>query len=60
MGGLGWLTFLWPPLGHRVFPVVAGIGLLGSLATIIWLLGPGVNEERWKEQAAAASLSIWR
>jgi hypothetical protein len=60
MGGLGWLTFLWPPLGYRVFPVVAGIGLLGSLATIIWLLGPGVNEERWKEQAAAASLSIWR
>ena len=58
--GLGWLTFLWPPLGYRMFPVVAGAGILGSLATIIWFLGPGVNGERWKEQAAAAASSIWR
>jgi hypothetical protein len=52
--GLGWLTWFYPPLGYRAFPIVALIGLLGSAVTIFWLLVFGVNEERWKEQAAAA------
>lgn len=51
VAGLGWLTFLYPPLGYRAFPFVALLGLLGSAATIFWLLVFGVNEERWKEQA---------
>jgi hypothetical protein len=60
VAGLGWLTFLWLPLGYRAFPYVAAIGILGSLATITWLLTVGVNEQRWKEQAAASATSIWR
>ena len=52
IGGLGWLAFLWPPLGYRMFPYVAAVALLGLLATIVWLLIVGVNEERWKAQAA--------
>jgi hypothetical protein len=52
IGGFGWLAFLWPPLGYRVFPYVAAFALLGLLATIAWLLIVGVNEERWKAQAA--------
>jgi hypothetical protein len=52
--GLGWLTFLYPPLGYRAFPVVALLGLLGSAATIFWLLVFGVNEERWKEKASSS------
>lgn len=52
IAGLGWLTFLYPPLGYRLFLYVAPIGLLGAIALIFWLLLKGVNEQRWKEQAS--------
>jgi hypothetical protein len=53
-GGLGWLSFLYLPLGYRLFPYIAALGLLGAGSLILWLLVFGVNEERWKEQARAA------
>lgn len=60
LGGLGWLAFLSPSLGYRLFPYIAAVGLLGAVSTILWLLVFGVNEQRWKEQANAAAASIWR
>jgi hypothetical protein len=60
VGALGWLTFLSPSIGMRLFPIAAAVGILGAIATILWLLIVGVNEQRWKEQAALATASIWR
>jgi Domain of unknown function (DUF4386) len=60
LGGIGWLAFLSPPFGDRVFPFIALLGIVGALANIGWLLVVGVNEQRWREQAIAAEASIWR
>jgi len=59
IGGFGWLTFLSPPLGMRLFTYVAVFALVGLLLTIGWLLTVGVDEQRWRERAAQAASSIW-
>ena len=53
ISGLGWLTFLYPPLGYSAFMILALVALAGSAATIFWLLVFGVNEEKWKQQASS-------
>src|SRR5689334_16187769 len=45
LGGLGWLTFLYPPLGNQLFMVVLLLGLVGSASQFVWLLTKGVNVE---------------
>jgi len=54
LGGLGWLSFLYLPLGYRLFPYIAAFGILGAASLLLWLLVFGVNEQRWKEQASGA------
>ena len=51
-GGLGWLTFLSPPLANYLSPYNLAPGILGEGALTLWLLVMGVNEQQWKEQAA--------
>ena len=57
---LGWLTFLSPTLGCRMFLYVAVYALLLSVAMIVWLLVFGVDEQPWKEQARAAETRAQR
>ncbi len=57
VGAMGWLTFLWPPLGYRLNLYIAVVGLLGSVATIVWLIVYGVSAERWNEQARVGALA---
>jgi hypothetical protein len=54
--GFGWMAFLSPTLGYRVFNVVAPLALLGAIATIAWLLAKGVDEQRWFTLATAEDL----
>jgi hypothetical protein len=58
-GGLGWLTFISPPIGMQLFPIIAGVGVIGALVTIGWLLIVGVDEPRWRARASLAAASIW-
>jgi len=55
VGGLGWLSFLYPPLGNQLLPYVLAVGVLGSAAYVLWLLVMGVNAERWNRRAAESA-----
>ncbi len=60
IGGLGWLTYLWPPLGSQVFMGVALFAIVSVIATSGWLFIRGVVDVKWRERAALAGTSIWR
>jgi hypothetical protein len=53
--GLGWLTFLSPPLATSLAPYNMMPGGIGELSLTLWLLFRGVNVQRWKEQASATA-----
>ena len=57
ISGLGWVTYLSPPLAHRVYPFIAAASALGEIPLELWLIVMGVNVQRWKEQASAARSS---
>ena len=60
IAGLGWLTFLWPPLGSQTFVAVALFAIAGVIATSGWFFICGVDEGKWRARAALAATSIWR
>lgn len=44
LGGLGWLSYLWPPLAAQLFPqVLMPLAALGEGGLMLWLLIKGVN-----------------
>ena len=60
VAGVGWLTFLWPPLGYAAFTFVALFALIGTIAWTGWLFIRGVDDAKWRERAALEATSIWR
>jgi len=55
ISGLGWMTYLFPPLAHHLFiPYIAAASALGEIPLELWLIVMGVNDQRWREQASAA------
>ena len=53
LAGLGWLTFLYPPLANRLSTGIDVLGFVAELSLLLWLVVMGVNLPRWNEQAAA-------
>jgi uncharacterized protein DUF4386 len=55
LAGLGWLTFLAPPLASQILTYIEVLGFLAEAALMLWLLVVGVNPQRWQEQASASA-----
>ena len=52
IAGVGYSTYLWPPLANYLYPYNLALGI-GELLLGLWLLIFAVNAQRWKEQARA-------
>jgi hypothetical protein len=57
LGGLGWLTFLSPPLAKSVLTEISVLGFFAEAALMLWLLVMGVKGDRWEERAGYESES---
>jgi hypothetical protein len=55
--GVGWLTFVFPPLANSLAPYNMMPGGIGELSLTLWLLIRGVNVERWNAQAKVTPAS---
>lgn len=56
IAGLGWLTFLFPPLAKSLNPYIIMPGGIGEAALSLWLLVFGINVQRWQEQERNAKV----
>ncbi len=54
MSGLGWMTYLSPPLASHVTLFIVAASAIGEIPLELWLIVMGVNSQRWKEQAGVA------
>jgi hypothetical protein len=52
LAGVGYLTLLWRPLAHYLYPYNLALAGPGEISLMLWLLVRGVDEQRWKEQAS--------
>ncbi len=49
--GIGWLSFLWPPLATALSAYILSLGALAEILLMLWLIVKGVNVSRWRELA---------
>ena len=53
ISGLGWVTYLYPPLANYLWPYIAAASALGEIPLELWLIVMGLNAQKWFEQANA-------
>jgi hypothetical protein len=51
LAGFGYLTLLWQPLAHYLYPYNLALAGPGEISLILWLIVKGVNVDKWKETA---------
>ena len=60
LAGLGWLTFLSPPLASHLSTPIEILGFLAEAALMLWLVVLGVNVQRWNAQARPLESTVSR
>ena len=53
LAGLGYLTLLWQPLAHYLYPYNLALAGPGEISLLLWLLVRGVNVHKWRETEGA-------
>jgi Domain of unknown function (DUF4386) len=53
LAGFGYLTLLWQPLAHYLYPYNLALAGPGEISLMLWLIVKGVNVRKWKETACA-------
>ena len=51
LAGLGWMTFLVPPLASYMLTPLEVLGVIGEVPLMLWLLIVGLDSRRWTERA---------
>jgi hypothetical protein len=51
LAGVGWLTFLSPPLATHLLGPLEVLGIVAEGSLMLWLLVVGVDSERWNRAA---------
>lgn len=52
LAGMGYLTLLWQPLAHYLYPYNLALAGPGEISLLLRLLVKGVNVGKWKETAS--------
>jgi len=56
LAGVGWLTFLSPPLANQLLIPLEVVGFVAEASLMLWLLVMGVNAQRWNAVAVAGAV----
>jgi len=52
VAGLGYLTLIWRPLAHSLYPYNLALAGPGEISLMLWLLVKGLDVRKWEETAA--------
>jgi hypothetical protein len=55
VAGLGYLTLIWRPLAHVLYPYNLALAGPGEISLMGWLLVKGVDDRKWMQAAARGS-----